>query len=91
MRVCVHWTVGKQGRACTCLQGVQLANKDADLGKFDKSDPYLKIFAMSKPRKALHVHSTEVCNNNLNPVWKPFQVDMNKRCATGNTHMFICV
>eukprot|EP00918_Siedleckia_nematoides_P098130 GHVU01214836.1.p1 GENE.GHVU01214836.1~~GHVU01214836.1.p1 ORF type:complete len:563 (+),score=135.63 GHVU01214836.1:54-1691(+) len=59
------------------MKGVELANKD---GMFGKSDPYLKFFALRKDGAVVEVHKTETIPNNLNPVWKPFAVDMDRLC-----------
>jgi len=45
-----------------------------------KSDPYLKFLAVPKVGKPVEVWKTEVINNDLNPLWKPFAVDMHKLC-----------
>ncbi len=68
-----------RGWALTLLgvKGVELANKD---GMFGKSDPYLKFFALRKDGAVVEVHKTETIPNNLNPVWKPFVVDMGELC-----------
>ena len=77
-----------RGWALTLLgvKGVELANKD---GMFGKSDPYLKFIAiqMPPPNEVVHwqrrfedVHRTETIPNDLNPVWKPFVVDMGELC-----------
>ena len=57
------------------MQGVALANKD---GMFGKSDPYLKFLAVPRAGKPVEVWKTEVINDDLNPLWKPFEVDMHK-------------
>jgi Ca2+-dependent lipid-binding protein len=59
------------------VQGVELANKD---GMFGKSDPYLKFWAIRKDGQLVEVHRTETISSNLNPVWKPFAVDLDKLC-----------
>jgi voltage-gated sodium channel len=46
-----------------------------------KSDPYLKFLAaVPKDGKPMEVWKTEVIINDLNPLWKPFAVDMHKLC-----------
>jgi hypothetical protein len=82
--------------AAGCLQGVALANCDVGISSSDKSDPYLKFLAMSKDAKpseakatkdskpvkvyTVEVHKTEVVQDNLNPVWMPFTIDIDKLC-----------
>jgi voltage-gated sodium channel len=48
---------------------------------FGKSDPYLKFLAVPKDKgKPVDVWKTEVINNDVNPLWKPFAVDIHKLC-----------
>ena len=83
-------------------QGVALANND---GRQGKSDPFLRFLAkpknmqpdgkhlkLSKHGELLVVHETEVIDNELNPAWKPFQVDMDKLCRSslGTKFMIEC-
>ena len=49
---------------------VKLMNTD---GWFDKSDPLLRFFKQ-RGQEWLKVHETEVVMNNLNPIWKNFNV-----------------
>jgi hypothetical protein len=59
------------------VQGVELANKDGMCGK---SDPYLKFWAIRKDGQQTEEHKTECIDNNSNPEWKPFKIDMDKLC-----------
>jgi len=61
--------------------GVKLMNTD---GWFDKSDPFLRFFKKREGGDILQVHETEVIMNNLNPVWKHFQINDTKLCRSHN-------
>jgi len=43
-------------------------------GWFDKSDPVLRIKRIRADGTFNQVHETEVIKDNLNPVWKPFEL-----------------
>jgi hypothetical protein len=64
------------------MYGVQLAAKDASIANAytGKSDPYLKFIAHRKDGVDIEIVHTETIPQNLNPHWKPFQVDMDKLC-----------
>ena len=55
------------------FKGVKLANMD---GLFGKSDPFLCFYRISEDGSWLKVHSTEFIKDNLNPIWKPFNITM---------------
>lgn len=59
------------------FKGVKLANMD---GLFGKSDPFLCFYRISEDGSWLKVHSTEYIKDNLNPVWKPFNITMQQLC-----------
>ena len=59
------------------FKGVKLANMD---GLFGKSDPFLCFYRISEDGSWLMVHSTEFIKDNLNPVWKPFNITMQQLC-----------
>jgi len=61
--------------------GVKLMNTDGWLGK---SDPFLRFFKKRAGGDVLQVHETEVIMDNLNPVWKHFQIQDRKLCNTHN-------
>ncbi|VDL80461.1 unnamed protein product [Nippostrongylus brasiliensis] len=46
-----------------------------------KSDPYLNIYRVNDDGSRLLVHRTEVVNMDLNPVWKPFEVNLKMLCS----------
>jgi len=59
--------------------GVKLMNTD---GWFDKTDPFLRFFKCREGNDWLQVHETEVIMNNLNPIWKPFEIKDDKLCGS---------
>lgn len=52
-------------------------------GWFGKSDPLLKFLRERDDGTYVQVHETEVIMNNLNPMWKPFEIKAS-RLATSN-------
>ncbi|KAI9144387.1 copine-1 isoform c [Paraphysoderma sedebokerense] len=66
------------------FHGKKLDKKDL----FGKSDPYLKIYRILdfnvQPPKLALVHETEIIKNDLNPLWKPFQIEVNKLLGSGD-------
>lgn len=61
--------------------GLKLMNTD---GWFGKSDPLLRIFK-SRENEWVKVHETEWIMDNLNPVWKPFEINDDKLCGGDDT------
>jgi C2 domain len=74
------------------FKGSKLADKDL----FSKSDPFLVMYASRSGRASskakgkdsgkkrgdwVAVHKTETIKNNLNPVWRPFQLDLYNVCG----------
>lgn len=57
--------------------GIKLKNVD---GWFDKSDPFLRFLRVGSDNMPTKVYETEVIMNNLNPVWKAFEVKAQKLC-----------
>ncbi|CAD8071973.1 unnamed protein product [Paramecium sonneborni] len=51
--------------------GVKLMNTD---GWFDKSDPFLKFYRQRDDLTYIQTHETEVIMDNLNPLWKLFEI-----------------
>ncbi|XP_067144459.1 copine-3-like isoform X1 [Centruroides vittatus] len=66
--------VGKEGNDHLLLsfQAKKLDNKDF----FGKSDPFLEFRKQGIDGSWNVIHRTEVIKNNLNPVWKTFQINM---------------
>ena len=58
------------------LRAENLDNKDT----FGTSDPYFTISSESSDGQSELVYRSEVIKNNLNPRWRPFQLDMLKLC-----------
>ncbi|EGR30079.1 hypothetical protein IMG5_142720 [Ichthyophthirius multifiliis] len=52
-------------------KGVKLKNVD---GLFDKSDPFLRFKRVREDKMQFLSHETEVIMDNLNPIWKPFEI-----------------
>lgn len=50
-------------------------------GYFGKSDPFLKFYKKSGD-DWLPVHKTEMIKDDLNPVWKPFQISVKRLCGS---------
>jgi len=67
-----------QNMVCWQWSGVKLMNTD---GWFDKSDPFLRFFKKRDDGEWLQVHETEVIMNNLNPIWKIFEIKDDKLCG----------
>lgn len=74
------------------FKGSKLADKDL----FSKSDPFLIMYASRSGRASskakgkdsgkkagdwVAVHKTETIKNNLNPTWRPFQLDLYNVCG----------
>ena len=59
------------GKLTLHLEGRNLLNKD----RFGKSDPYVCAFVVTVTGSLKFVGKTEVIKNNLNPVWKPLELD----------------
>ena len=52
---------------------------------FGKSDPYMEIGRSTECNQYTIVHRTEVIKSNLNPTWKPFQLEVRALC-NGDYH-----
>ncbi|EGR31217.1 hypothetical protein IMG5_115500 [Ichthyophthirius multifiliis] len=52
-------------------KGIKLANTD---GWFSKSDPFLRFKRVREDKNEILCHETEVIMENLNPVWRPFEI-----------------
>uniref|UniRef100_A0A914UXR8 Copine-3 n=1 Tax=Plectus sambesii TaxID=2011161 RepID=A0A914UXR8_9BILA len=70
--VLIHWRANK------------LDKKDL----IGKSDPYFEVYRVNDDRSRLLLHRSEVVENNLNPIWKPFTVPLQQLIA-GNENRFI--
>ncbi|CAD8157022.1 unnamed protein product [Paramecium pentaurelia] len=51
--------------------GVKLMNTD---GWFDKSDPFLRFYRQRDDSTYIQTYETEVIKDNLNPLWKTFEI-----------------
>lgn len=49
-------------------------NTDSFFDFWDKSDPYLKMMKIRNDNSCVEVHRTEAIQNNLNPIWQPFEI-----------------
>ena len=58
----MHWKADK------------VANVDSFFDFWDKSDPYIKFLKMRNDNSYIEVHRTEVIKDNLNPIWRPFDI-----------------
>ena len=65
--------------------GVQLINVD---GWFDKSDPFLRFLKKTPSGDWLMQHETEHIHDNLNPIWKPFELNVVKLCPNSYEDIF---
>ena len=59
------------GKLTLHLEGRNLPNKD----RLGKSDPYVCVFVVTVNGSLKFVGKTEVIKNNLNPEWKPLELD----------------
>merc|ERR1740117_1462134 len=57
------------------------ASKLRRMDLFGKSDPYLAFYREHTDGSWLECHRTEVIKQNLNPVWKPFEINLGKLCG----------
>jgi len=65
--------------------GANLANVD---GWFDKSDPFLRFYKKTESGDWLMQHETEMIKDNLNPIWKPFELNIVKLCPKSYDDVF---
>ncbi|XP_058216509.1 protein BONZAI 3-like [Rhododendron vialii] len=63
-----------------------LDNKDL----FSKSDPFLRISRIVESGGSVPICKTEVVNNNLNPVWKPLTLTMQRFGSKDNPLILEC-
>ncbi|XP_031572817.1 copine-3-like [Actinia tenebrosa] len=68
---------GTSDRVKIAFTAKNLDNKDF----LSKSDPFLEISRMKSDGGFVLVHRTEVIDNNLNPIWKPFEMTVNSLCG----------
>ena len=73
------------------MRGLDLAPKDRTRSGRGKSDPYLKIF--SAHDETTPMHTTEYIDDNLNPIWELFTLDLSHlvMCVCLCVFMFVCV
>ncbi|KAM7472735.1 hypothetical protein LguiA_010918 [Lonicera macranthoides] len=64
----------------------RLDNKDF----FSKSDPFLRISRIVETGGSVPICKTEVVNNNLNPIWKPLSLTMQKYGSKDNPLIIEC-
>lgn len=48
-----------------------------------KSDPFIEVYRVNDDRSRLLIYRSEVVENSLNPIWKPFTVPL-QRLIAGN-------
>ncbi len=60
------------------FKGVKLMNTDSFFDFWDKSDPYLKFLKIRDDNTYLEVARTEKILDNLNPVWKPIEIQLGR-------------
>jgi len=71
-------TVAEEARKVFWQWGAEkLLNMD---GYGDKSDPFLRFIKIKEGGDSFQVYDTEVVKDNLNPVWKPFEITDMKLC-----------
>lgn len=58
-----------------CARGVE------DIEVFSKSDPFLTIAKLRADNTWVKVHQTEYVPNNLNPIWRGFQLPISTLCG----------
>lgn len=67
----------------TCRESIFLKLKGknlADVHFFHKTSPFLRLLKISEDGLKLQVHETENYHSNLNPVFKPFEIKLQKLC-----------
>lgn len=77
-----------RGTITICAEEVtdnRAANFEVSARKLDKkylwwSDPFLEIFKQTETGWQL-AYRTEVINNNLNPIWRPFRISLRALCG----------
>lgn len=56
---------------------------------FGKSDPFLNIYRINDDGSRVLAHRTEVINRDLNPIWKPFEVNVRMLCSGDHKRPFL--
>ncbi|KAK6748025.1 hypothetical protein RB195_000940 [Necator americanus] len=56
---------------------------------FGKSDPFLNIYRVNDDGSRLLVYRTEAIMRELNPTWKPFEVNVKSLCAGDRSRPFL--
>ena len=56
----------------------KLMNTDSFFDFWDKSDPYLKFLKIRSDNSMLEAFRTDVIKDNLNPNWKPLQIQASR-------------
>ncbi|CAA7406010.1 unnamed protein product [Spirodela intermedia] len=79
-------TVSSRSVVEMVLRGSHLKNKDV----FSKSDPFLRISRVVEGGGAIPICKTEVIDNNLDPVWKPINLSMQKLLSKDNPLVIEC-
>lgn len=59
-------------------RAAKLINTDSFFDFWDKSDPYLKFLKIRDDNTHLEIQRSEVIQNNLNPSWKPIEVQISR-------------
>lgn len=52
-----------------------------DVETFSKSDPFITISKLRPDNTWVKVHQTEYIPNNLNPIWRGFQIPVSNLCS----------
>ena len=51
---------------------------------FSKSDPFAKFYKYTAANDKILVHQTEVIDDNLDPIWKPWETTREQLCTKGD-------
>lgn len=63
----------------------KLMNTDSWFDFWDKSDPYLKFLKIRSDNSMLESYRTDVIKDNLNPSWKPLQIQGSRLHSEANS------
>ena len=69
----------------------KLMNTDSFFDFWDKSDPYLKFLKIRSDNSMLEALRTDVIKDNLNPDWKPLQIQASKLHQEENFKFKYCL
>ncbi|KAI3355082.1 hypothetical protein L3Q82_017957 [Scortum barcoo] len=73
-------TISAEEITDTRVTSIEVSGRKLDKKYLWWSDPFLEFFKQTETGWQL-AHRTEVVNNNLNPIWRPFRVSLRSLCG----------